>query len=266
MLALLLIGCDEAPGTVGGALDVAEEHLEGASAGVAQVGVDAVRVRRVRGAAVWEGKDVATWLAPCGLPPAAEVEIELALEPGGWPWEVLGVDGAGEARPCIEGLIARYPFDEPGGVGEKDVVLVRLGPPDAVVTTGTIRVEAEVPFEPAPPSFRVTSTPDALDLDTLRLRDGVARWRRDGPVQAGTLADAGAVARRLTCAEGAPGLVRVAMAYADGELREVETTPSTGCVEDRVRDADLGEVTLAGKPLRSWSRALVVLDVPVGAW
>lgn len=265
MLPLLLIGCGDGPGQ-GGALYAAEQHLEGASAGIAQVGEDAMRVRRVRGAAVWAGKDVAAWLAPCGLPPAAEVEIRMELSPGGWPWEVLDVSGAGEAEGCVTARIARFPFQEPRGVGQKDMVLVRIGPPDAVVTSGTYSVDAATAWEPAPPSYRVASSPDGIDLDTLRLDDGVARWRRDGPVQSGTLADAGTIARRLSCAEPAPGLVRVAMAFAEGELHEVETTPYTGCVEERAREADLAGLAVAGKRLSEWPRAVLVLDVPVGAW
>lgn len=271
MLVLLLTACDD------GSADVAlaradaflAEHPRGTAIVQVPVGDDEAAVEAVVGT-TWHGEDLAARLATCGAVPAFDASI--LVEAGVYPAKPFHTD---DLAPCVKERLLAFPFEGPTRIGEQALVRVQWRPDEtapALALAGT--AEGCVPnglLELAPPYFRRAPDSDALVLGRdLRVEDSVVRVRpsEDDAIVAGPLPGAEAWARQLTCPAAALGLVRVVLAFEDGALTEITTTPEDECVDDRARDARawFRQQTIDGVLLGDAGNVLVVLDVPVGSW
>ncbi|MFZ5481092.1 MAG: hypothetical protein ACOZNI_30300 [Myxococcota bacterium] len=223
MLALL-IGCDE-PGP-----DAADAFFDEHPRGTAIAQYGDVRWEGAVGAR-WHGVDLAGWLAPCG--PVGDFDTSFSVAPGEFPWEVDDDD----LPACVAERLATFPFDAPSARGEREIVRIRWRPDEPVPASSTSPRGAVPPFA-------------VVNARHWTEDDGFVRWK-GGEVL--PLHDAEGWARELTCPADTLDLVRVAIAFDDGEFEWVHTVPENDCVEEKARQTEGGP-------------SLVVLDVPVGPW
>ncbi|MDP2311481.1 MAG: hypothetical protein Q8P41_01135 [Pseudomonadota bacterium] len=278
MFLVLLMACDS-DDAVGVARKRARAFLDDHPRGTAivQVGVGAgasgeppALVGQV--GARWSDTDLEAWLAPCGQAAELRLDAELVVEPGASPWEV---DGEG-LHPCLAERLAAFPFEEPSQRGARDLVRVRWRPGEITEPVALVEGPGEDDEAPphglwseAPPYWRV-ATAGAPHWERLLHREGrlLLRPTHDTHVVEGPLEDADAWARQLTCPAETLGLVRVVLAFTDGALDARKTVPESECVEERIAESKrwMRDRPLGATVLRDARHALVVLDVPVGAW
>jgi hypothetical protein len=270
VVLLLIAACDDDEG-IGGARARAgaflDEHPTGtafAQAGIGREDLDAVS------GPVWEGVDLAAWFKPCGGAPANAFDAELRVGPGAFPWPYEAQTSVGPISSCAWDRLATFPFDGPTLRGQEDLVVVRWRPGEtAPVGEEHTRGSRGLPpgaLAQTPPYFR---TGPGIDWASLVLDEAQPRFRTDpGPIQAGPLAAAEAIARKLSCPGEGVDLVRVHLVMEDGYVDEVATRPETPCVQIRAHEAEtwLGNQVVDEQKLRDLRRVMLVLDVPVGTW
>ena len=276
IVSLILLGaCDEDTSDEGLAVEVAREHLEAhdnpANALVSVHVANDYGWSMAWGRPAVDGFDLSAWLASCAVAPGLQVDATLLVAAGGYPWTILETRGA-PLDACLTDRLRRLPVEEPVVQGARDVWVVRYQAGEVGATGGTASVAPgedvwSAAPSPAPPNVLYRDD-GAIESSHIRFDRGMVTWAQKAGHRLATW-DPEALARQVRCPAATLSLVRVVVELQQGSIVDVQTAPEDACVEGRVEEAApevRAVVVEAEDTVGDVDSALLVFDVPVGAW